>query len=1061
MTEPPAATPLLSTTPPAGSDATQEVAVPSGTCYGRFALQRFHAKGGLGEVHVAVDTELGREVALKRMQERCAHDPAAKRRFLNEAEITAKLEHPGIVPIHGLVQDEQGQPCYAMRFIAGESLSEAIKRWHEAKADYTALPFRQLLQRFISVCQTMAYAHSKNVIHRDLKPANVMLGPYGETLVVDWGLAKKIVRDQKSEVSEETEELPTTVDFKRGSEDDRVYTQAGQAMGTAGYMSPEQAAGRWDVVGPASDTYSLGATLYDLLTGERPLRGNDIFAVLQKTQAGDFQPPRQVKSQVPPALEAICLKAMALKPENRYVSATALAADLEHWLADEPVSAYAEPWTVRVRRWMRRHRPLVTGSVVALVGAVVLLGLSLFFVDQNRRQVEQSRQQLATEKEETERQRQAAVTERQAAEAARKRGSKIIDEVVFSDRTLDALKRQKDLTPEQKKFLTDMIGYYEEFVQEEPKDVEGQKRLARAYFRMGYGSNILGRKEQALPAYRRAVEILEKLVADFPTVPAYRHDLANCHGNLGNLWAGMRQWSMAEPAYQRALELREKLAADFPTVPEYRYDLANSHYSLGVQLTAMGQWPKAEAAHQRALRILEKLVADFPTVPEYRYDLAVSHCGLGFLMDTVGQRSTAEAAYRRSLELLEKLVADFPTVASYRSELAQGHDSLSILLREVGKWSAAEAAHRRSVELWENLVADFPALPDYRDGLGNSYNGLGVLLDDIGQRPAAEAAYRRSLEILEKLAADFPTMPGYRKGLALCHNNLGVLLVRVGRRGEAEAAYRRSAEIREKLVADFPTRPEYRHDLAGSYNNLGSVLNGLGRRSSAETVYRQAIEIQEKLTADFPSVPQYRRNLAGSYVNLGILLRDQRQAEASLGMFTKAIALLEPLVRQNTRLVRERLFLHNAHLCRAQALAQLGRHADALKDWDRVLELDVEAKHTTTHRFWRALSLAHAGQHAAAVDEVNLLAEAQDVNDGKLYNLAQVCALAATTVKENPTLQDRYAARAVTLLRQAVAKGYKDSEKLKKDEDLKALRQREDFQKLLQELEKANGSTGR
>src|SRR5207253_9660501 len=140
----------------------------------RYRPLRFHARGSLGEVLVAYDEELHRDVALKRIQRQYAGNALSRRRFLLEAEVTGRLEHPGIVPVYGLVQDEKGQPSYAMRFIAGQSLAEAIKNWHASVApNYDALPFRQLLQRFISVCQTMAYAHSKHVLHRDLKPANI------------------------------------------------------------------------------------------------------------------------------------------------------------------------------------------------------------------------------------------------------------------------------------------------------------------------------------------------------------------------------------------------------------------------------------------------------------------------------------------------------------------------------------------------------------------------------------------------------------------------------------------------------------------------------------------------------------------------------------------------------------------------------------------------------------------------------------------------------------------------------------------------------------------------
>src|SRR5262249_19292171 len=155
-------------------------------------IERVHARGGLGQVSLAQDEKLGRHVALKEIRADC-RDAAARRRFLVEATITGRLEHPGIVPIYTLEEDADGEPYYIMRFIEGRTLGAAIQAYHE---EPTPLAFRELLQRFVSVCQTVAYAHSRGVIHRDLKPANVMLGDYGETLVVDWGLAKEVVSGQ-------------------------------------------------------------------------------------------------------------------------------------------------------------------------------------------------------------------------------------------------------------------------------------------------------------------------------------------------------------------------------------------------------------------------------------------------------------------------------------------------------------------------------------------------------------------------------------------------------------------------------------------------------------------------------------------------------------------------------------------------------------------------------------------------------------------------------------------------------------------------------------------------
>jgi serine/threonine protein kinase/Flp pilus assembly protein TadD len=334
--------------------------------HARFRILRPHAKGGLGEVFVAEDQELHREVALKEIQERHAAEPAYRTRFLLEAEVTGCLEHPGIVPIYSLGHYADGRPFYAMRFIRGDSLQEAIAQFHRAKPSHSpgerTLGLRKLLGRFLDVCNAIAYAHSRGVLHRDLKPGNIMLGKYGETLVVDWGLAKVVGRAEL-EAPEGLLPVPAS---------DSALTQAGTALGTPAYTSPEQAAGRLDQLGPRSDVYSLGATLYCLLTGRAPFHEGEVGQVLRKVQRGDFPRPRDLDRHIAPALEAICLKAMALQPGERYASPRALADDLEHWLADEPFAAYREPRRQRLARWARRHRTAVTSAGVAV--ALLLAG---------------------------------------------------------------------------------------------------------------------------------------------------------------------------------------------------------------------------------------------------------------------------------------------------------------------------------------------------------------------------------------------------------------------------------------------------------------------------------------------------------------------------------------------------------------------------------------------------------------------------------------------------------------------------------------------------------------
>ncbi len=345
------------------ADRTSTLAVGGSTGDGqRFRLLRPHARGGLGEVFVALDSELHREVALKQILEKHADDALSRQRFVPEAEVTGGLEHPGIVPVYGLATYGSGRVYYAMRFIKGDSLKEAIEQF---RADISlkddpgrrSFELRKLLRRFLDVCNAIDYAHSHGVVHRDIKPANIILGKHGETLVVDWGLAKAVGRADPT-VGEQT-----IAPSSSGSSE----TMPGSAMGTPAYMSPEQACGDLDQLGPRSDVYSLGATLYCLLTGKPPFEGDDVGEILRKVQRGDFVPPRQLEPPLDAALEAVCLKAMAKQPGDRYPSCRAFADDVERWMADEPVSAWAEPWTRKLLRWLTRHRTGVTGAAAAVL----------------------------------------------------------------------------------------------------------------------------------------------------------------------------------------------------------------------------------------------------------------------------------------------------------------------------------------------------------------------------------------------------------------------------------------------------------------------------------------------------------------------------------------------------------------------------------------------------------------------------------------------------------------------------------------------------------------------
>jgi WD40 repeat protein/tRNA A-37 threonylcarbamoyl transferase component Bud32 len=379
----------------------------------RYRVLRPHARGGLGEVFVAEDQELHREVALKEVRSEHADDPDTRARFLREGEMAGRLEHPGLVPVYGLGTYADGRPFYAMRLIQGQSLRDAIQAFYAADetrpdSGERSLVLRQLLGRFVALCNTVAYLHSRGVLHRDLKPANVMLGKYGETLLVDLGLAKVVGRADREAAGGAEETL-------RPSSDDSLVTRAGTVVGTPAYMSPEQAAGRTEQLGPTSDVYSLGATLYTLLTGKPPFDGSDMGAVLERAEKGDWLPPRVINREMPTALNAVCRKAMALRPEDRYPTALALATEVEHWLADEPVAAYRAPWRDRAWRWVGQHQTAVatTAAALGVALAALIVGVILLSAAAQRERLardsaQQKEQAASAQRVEAEKQRDTA-----------------------------------------------------------------------------------------------------------------------------------------------------------------------------------------------------------------------------------------------------------------------------------------------------------------------------------------------------------------------------------------------------------------------------------------------------------------------------------------------------------------------------------------------------------------------------------------------------------------------------------------------------------------------------
>ncbi len=1024
----------------------------------RYRSLRLHASGGLGAVYVAEDTELHREVALKEIQAEFADDATSRGRFLLEAEITGRLEHPGVVPVYGLGQYSDGRPFYAMRFIQGDNLGEAIKRFHEAERPgrdpgERSLEFRQLLRRFIDVCNAVAYAHSRGVLHRDLKPSNVMLGKYGETLVVDWGLAKALGSVCTS--SEGDGQL-----LRPSSGSGVAETRAGTFVGTPVYMSPEQAGGRIGEMGLASDVYSLGATLYVLLTGKPPFVGTDAQDLLNKVEHGHFSAPREVKADTPAALDAISRKAMALLPADRYATTLDLAADVEHWLADEPVTAYPEPWRTRFRRWLRRHRTLTASAAALLLTALVGLVIGLITVDQERRQTAQERDKKDM----------ALQAETQARTIAMGALRKLTDDMVEQQ-----LAGQTVLTEENRRFLREIQQQYEEFAALPGEEAERRAVRAEGHVRVGHVQRRLGDEKNAEASFRLALASYQQLITEVPASAGIRYNLASTYWGLGRLMQDTGRLREAETAYTSALGLMNDLAADFPTRHDIRHDSVKSHLGLANVFLATFRFKEAEERYNDALAIEQRLLADFPANTEFRQLMAGIQYSRGQLFRTTGQLKNAESAHAEALAIRKQLAADFPTRPEFRQNLAASHHTAGQMLYAMGRLEEAETSYRTALDIRRQLAADFPIRPEFCHDVAESHDMLGQYLHSFGRKKDAEAAYADALAIRQKLAADFPTRPEFRRGLAATYSWLGKLLAAEGRTDEAETAHGEALAIRKQLEAEFPTRSEFRHDLAMSFHDLAGRLRVQGRLKEAETVYGETLVIRKQLAADFPTVPNYQRELIGSHNDLAILFRKMGRPKDAERAYLEALAIQKqrvadspnvPGIRYETALLLDNIaMLLNEGSDFAQARHWLEEamphHQAALQTTPKSPSYrELFRKHLAV----LVESCAGLGDEAAALQAASQLRDLDWDRAVDAVRAADALANCVPVVRKNKQVSEAeraksvqfYADQAMAMLREAVANGYKDVAQMKQNAKLAPLREREDFKQLIAGLESKN-----
>jgi serine/threonine protein kinase/tetratricopeptide (TPR) repeat protein len=515
--------------------------------------------------------------------------------------------------------------------------------------------------------------------------------------------------------------------------------------------------------------------------------------------------------------------------------------------------------------------------------------------------------------------------------------------------------------------------------------------------------------------------------------------------------------AQADEVKQRQIADAEKKKAEqaeADTLADYRASTDDAIEQLIGSKPDLG--PQEKAYLERTLKRWQAFAARQGDDQHSQAIRAEGHFRVGMLWLRLGRRDEARTEFEAARDLLKKLSDAFPDVPSYKQDLAGAHYRLGDLLRRESQRDAALTEYKTALDMCKKLANAFPEVPQHQQKLALTHNGLAEILRDLGRRDAALTEYKTALDLLKKLADAFPDVTDYDADLAETHHALGSVLKELGDPKAGRAEFETACGLYQKLATAFPQVPRYLQALASTHNSLGLLLADLRQHKAAREEYVMGCDLCKKLTVAFPAVPYYQVELGGGYGNLGHLDRDVGQPVDSLHWYDLAIRTLTPVYEKDRRYALAKLFLHKCHWGRALAYDQLEKHAEAVRDWDIAVEFSPESK-LSECRAGRASSRVQAGQVAEAVAEVEELTKASKLSADEWYNFACVYAIASGKVADK---KREYADRAMELLRRAVNDGFKDAAHVAKDTDLAPLRGRDDFKKLLTELEARQKQSG-
>jgi tetratricopeptide (TPR) repeat protein len=708
-----------------------------------------------------------------------------------------------------------------------------------------------------TVARAVHHAHQRGILHRDLKPANILLDAHGQPYVTDFGLAKRV-------------------------EGDSAHTLQGTILGTPAYMAPEQAGLPRGGVTTAADVYSLGAILYELLTGRPPFRGKTPLETV--LLALDRQPvrPRTLRPEVPRDLETICLKCLQKEPAQRYQSAADLADDLERYLAGEPIRVRPAGPAERLWRWCRR-RPAVALLAVALVLSLAGgLGAAWWKALEAQAHFETS-EELRLQAVDSLRQERLATAEanhqRERAAESFRQAHQVVNN--FCTRVSAELANTAGAQPMRRRLLQDALKYYQAFLRQRGDDARLQAELADAHERVALIFAETGAKADALVARREAMRLYQGLLRDAPDDPALQAKLAGSWLNLGLVQAGMGPPAEALASYKEGLALYDRLLHDSPKDRGLRSAQATTYNNLANLHGTAGRRDEALRLHQKARALREELVRDYPRDPYFRNSLAASLQNLGVYYETRGEPHQALELYQQARDLRLRVVRERPGVLGFRSDLASSWSAVGLMLERTGQRDEALKAYDEALALGEELARSNPSVVSYQVALAGYHTCRATIYGGAKDFAKSLAAHQQAHAILEKAMRADPASLPIQRDLGRSLFGIGVEHRQLGHRKESIQAYRQARLVQEKLVKADPANLSFRHDLSETLGNLGLALGRLGQLNEARQLLRQGVEHERFAFTRAPEVGSFRWSLSRRLTGLASVERAAGQPAAA------------------------------------------------------------------------------------------------------------------------------------------------------------------------------------